>query len=210
MQFYRLHRMYIFISGSFLSTLCSWDPCMLGVAIDSWFLFFCRILLHARAKIWHFSSGSMVKKICLPMQKTQVWLLSREEPLEKKMAGHSSILAWEILWSEEPGGLQSKGLQKVRRDLEAKQQGIIYKILSIQLSTGYLVCFRLGWLWKLHEHSLSLSLLNFTWAVLGLCCCQWLSLAALSQGYFPVAGCGLLVSVATFVVEQGLRAYRLQ
>ena len=91
------------------------------------------------------------------MQKTQVGSLSQEDPLEKKMAGHSSILAWEILWSEEPGGLQSKGLQKVRRDLEAKQQGIIYKIVSIQLSTGYLVCFRLGWLWKLHKHSLSLS-----------------------------------------------------
>ena len=89
------------------------------------------------------------------MQKTQVWSLSWEDPLEKEMAARSSILAWEILWSEEPGGLQSKGLQKVRRDLEAKQQGIIYQNLSIQLSTGYLICFRLGWLWKPHEHSLS-------------------------------------------------------
>ena len=143
------------------------------------------------------------------MQKTQVGSLSQEDPLEKKMAGHSSILAWEILWSEEPGGLQSKGLQKVRRDLEAKQQGIIYKILSIQLSTGYL--FPVGVIMKTSQtFSLSLSLLNFIWAVLGLCCCQWLSLAAVSQGYFPVAGCGLLVSVATFVVEQGLWAYRLQ
>ena len=39
-----------------------------------------------------------------------------EDPLEKEMATHSSILAWEILWTEEPGGLQSKGLQRVGRD----------------------------------------------------------------------------------------------
>ena len=43
-------------------------------------------------------------------------------PLEKQMAIHSSILAWEILWTEEPGGLQSMGSQRVRHDLETKQQ----------------------------------------------------------------------------------------
>ena len=39
--------------------------------------------------------------------------LNREDPLEKRMADHSSILAWEILWTEEPGGLQSMGSQRV-------------------------------------------------------------------------------------------------
>ena len=39
-----------------------------------------------------------------------------EDPLEKGMATHSSILAWEIPWTEDPGGLQSVGLQGVRRD----------------------------------------------------------------------------------------------
>ena len=39
-----------------------------------------------------------------------------EEPLEEEMATHSSILAWKIPWTEEPGGLQSKGLQRVRCD----------------------------------------------------------------------------------------------
>ena len=39
--------------------------------------------------------------------------LGREDPLEEEMATHSSILAWRILWSEEPGGLQSMGLQRV-------------------------------------------------------------------------------------------------
>ena len=39
-----------------------------------------------------------------------------EDPLEEEMAAHSSILAWETPWTEEPGGLQSKGSQRVRRD----------------------------------------------------------------------------------------------
>ena len=40
------------------------------------------------------------------MQDTQVWSLDREDPLEKGMATHSSIFAWQIPWTEEPGGLQ--------------------------------------------------------------------------------------------------------
>ena len=40
----------------------------------------------------------------------------QEDPLEKEMATHSSILSWEIPWIEEPGGLQSMGLQRVRYD----------------------------------------------------------------------------------------------
>ena len=46
----------------------------------------------------------------------RVWSLDWEDPLEKEMATHSSILAWEIPWTEEPGGLQSVGSQKVGRD----------------------------------------------------------------------------------------------
>ena len=48
------------------------------------------------------------------MQEMQVWFLGPEDPLEKEMAAHSSILAWRIPWTEEPGGLQSMGLQRVR------------------------------------------------------------------------------------------------
>ena len=47
------------------------------------------------------------------MQETQVQFLGQEDPLEKEMATHSSILAWEIPWTEEPGALQSMGLQRV-------------------------------------------------------------------------------------------------
>ena len=43
------------------------------------------------------------------MQETLVWFLGREDPLEKEMATHSSILAWNIQWTEEPGVLQSMG-----------------------------------------------------------------------------------------------------
>ena len=52
----------------------------------------------------------------LSMQETQVPFLGREDPLEQEMATHSSILAWRISWTEEPGGLQSKGLQRVGYD----------------------------------------------------------------------------------------------
>ena len=45
------------------------------------------------------------------MQETQVQSLGREDVLENEVATHSSILAWEIPWTKEPGGLQSKGLQ---------------------------------------------------------------------------------------------------
>ena len=51
------------------------------------------------------------------MQETRVRPLDQENPLEKEMATHSSILAWEILWAEKPGGLQSTGSQRVRHDL---------------------------------------------------------------------------------------------
>ena len=47
------------------------------------------------------------------MQETWVRSLGREDPPEKEMATHSSILAWRIPWTEEPGGLQSMGLQRV-------------------------------------------------------------------------------------------------
>ena len=50
------------------------------------------------------------------MRETQVRSLGREDPLEKEMATHSSILAWKITWTEEPGGLQSMGSQRVRHD----------------------------------------------------------------------------------------------
>ena len=62
----------------------------------------------------------MVKN--LPAKK-EMWVqsLGWEEPLEKEMATHSSILAWEIPWTEEAGGLQSLELQRVGDDLTSKE-----------------------------------------------------------------------------------------
>ena len=59
---------------------------------------------------------SQLKKDYFLME-TPVPCLSQEDPLEKEMANHSSILAWKILWTEKPGGLQRVGL-----DLATKQQ----------------------------------------------------------------------------------------
>ena len=53
------------------------------------------------------------RRICLPTQETQVRSLGWEDPLEEEMATHSSILDWSIPWTEEPGGLQSMGSQRV-------------------------------------------------------------------------------------------------
>ena len=59
--------------------------------------------------------AQMVKHL-LAMRETRDRSLVWEDPLEKAMAPHSSTLAWKIPWTEEPGGLQSMGLQRVRHD----------------------------------------------------------------------------------------------
>ena len=58
----------------------------------------------------------------LPMEETWVWSLGWENPLEKDKATDFSIPVWEIPWIEQPGWLQSMGLQRVRYDLETKEQ----------------------------------------------------------------------------------------
>ena len=59
--------------------------------------------------------AQIVKRL-LTMWETRVQSLGREDLLEKEMATHSSILAWKIPWTEEPGGLQSIGSQRVGHD----------------------------------------------------------------------------------------------
>ena len=63
------------------------------------------------------SLEAQVVKDLPAMQETQIQSLSWEDPLEEGMATHSSILAWRIPWSEEPGTLQSIGSQRVGHDL---------------------------------------------------------------------------------------------
>ena len=55
-------------------------------------------------------------RILPEVQETQVRSLGQEDPLEKGMATHSSILAWRIPWTKEPGGLESMGSQRVRHN----------------------------------------------------------------------------------------------
>ena len=61
---------------------------------------------------WAFLEAQMVKNLPA-MQETWVQFLGWEDPPEKEMAAHSSILAWGVPWTKEPGGLQSMGLQRV-------------------------------------------------------------------------------------------------
>ena len=63
-------------------------------------------------------SGAGGKEFTCQCRKHETWVqsLGQEDPLEKGMTTHSSILAWRILWTEEPGGLQSIRSQKVRYD----------------------------------------------------------------------------------------------
>ena len=65
-----------------------------------------------------FPGGSAVKNLpaMQESQETQVQSLGQKDPLEEGTATHSSILAWRIPWTEEPGGLQSMGLQRVVQD----------------------------------------------------------------------------------------------
>ena len=65
-------------------------------------------------------------RILLPMLETRVWSLGQEDPMEKEMATHSSILAWEIPWIEQPGRLQSTGFQKSWRQFSNQTTATTY------------------------------------------------------------------------------------
>ena len=67
--------------------------------------------------MWYITVAQTVKRLSA-MQKTRVQSLGWEDPLEKEMAAHSSILAWKIPWTTEPGRLRSMRSQRVRHDCE--------------------------------------------------------------------------------------------
>jgi len=69
-----------------------------------------------------------VVKNLLAKQETQFRSLGGEDPLKKEMAIHCSILAWEILFTEKPGSLQSLGSQTVGHDLATKSSNIVARI----------------------------------------------------------------------------------
>ena len=89
------------------------------------------------------------------MQEIWVWYLNQEDPLEKGMATHSSVLAWRIPGTEEPGGLQSMGSQRFGQDwttntfTSAFSLGIVHiihgQLCSSRLGTFYFFVWNLGW-----------------------------------------------------------------
>ena len=78
-------------------------------------------LQNSMCTVMGFPRGSVVKNLSADAGDTDL-PLDQEDPLEKEMATHSSILAWEIPWTEERGRPQSMGLQRVRHNLASKQQ----------------------------------------------------------------------------------------
>ena len=94
------------------ATKLNWYVCMLVSII---YLHVSSHFVSTYVCMWASPAAQRLK--CLPgMQETRVQSLSWEDPLEKEMATHSSTLAWRIPWSEEPGRLQSMGLQRVGHD----------------------------------------------------------------------------------------------
>ena len=88
------------------------------------------------------------------IQETWVWSLGWEDPLEDGMAAHSSILAWRIQWTEEPGGLQSTGSQRVRHDWVTNIHTHVYKSFSTMFGKHLIIIFFLkqnGNKWKLYH-----------------------------------------------------------
>ena len=78
-----------------------------------------------------------------PPAKQESWVrsLGWEDPLEKEMATDSSILAWEIPWTEEPGGLQSMGLPRVRHDL-VTSMCTHHEIIITASLVNIIICYR--------------------------------------------------------------------
>ena len=76
----------------------------------------------------------MVKNTSAKQEPQETWVrpLSRKDPLEEGMATHSSIFAWRIPWTEQPGGLQSMGLQRAGHDLVTKPPPPPYCLFYIQ------------------------------------------------------------------------------
>ena len=89
--------------------------------------------------------GALMVKNPPAMQETQVRSLCQEDPLEKAMATYSSILAWRMPWTEEPGGLQSMRSQRVRDNWRTSTS----TFFPVAKALGYQ--YRGSWVWSLIE-----------------------------------------------------------
>ena len=100
--------------------------------------------------------GNSLVKSPPAKQEMQVWSLGQEDPPEKEMAAHSSILAWEIPWMEEPGGLRSMGLQKSQTRLSNST------ITTLSLMASSLIGLTPRYMLSAITHKSLRSLLNST------------------------------------------------
>ena len=111
------------------------------------------------------SPGGSAVKVCLPMQEMWVQSLDWEDLLEEEMATPSGILAWEIPWTEGPGGLQSMGSQRIGHDLPTKQHHqphlLVHSLLC--LLKGLCVPFKNHWCLILRPLDFDVVSLQSTW-----------------------------------------------
>ena len=140
----------------------------------------CKFLV--RSRNWSGLPGSSVGKESAGSSGDLGWSLHREDPLEKEMANHSSILAWRIPWTEEPGRLQSMGSQRVRHECVTNKDWIhdqfqlLWFFDSFLTRTSYVALCISGrrhimpgslflwcwfWHWYIEDHCLNLLIRDF-------------------------------------------------
>ena len=88
------------------------------------------------SRVQHWASQWLSGKESPPKQATWVWSLDWEDPLEKEMATHCSILAWKVPWTEEAGGLQSTRSQRVGHNLATERQSTVLECGQCHLPRG--------------------------------------------------------------------------
>ena len=107
---------------------------------NTWVTWIKQNFLHKYSSDRGFSGGSVIKNPPAVQDLQEIWVgfLGGEDPLEEGMVTHSSTLAWKIPWTEEPGGLQSMGLQRVRHDwwLSTCKQELFCLLLLCILATS--------------------------------------------------------------------------
>ena len=120
----------------------SYFASFLFFCITTGVFFFFFFLVNVHSDLWASLVAQMVKNLPA-MQETGVWSWGQEDPLEKGMAIHSSILAWRIPWTEEPGGLQSMWLQRVKHDWATNTEWVValqnYSLIEAAVIVGYYI-----------------------------------------------------------------------
>ena len=145
-----------------MSCLCILEFKPLSVeSFCKYFLPFCKLSFHiVYGFIWTSVVAQMVKNLPA-MHETQIQSLGQEDPLKKGIATYSSVLAWKILWRQEPSGLQPMGSQRVRHDwitLSLSWFPLLCKSLHVLPGPAclFLLLFLLPWEIDLRKHCFDL------------------------------------------------------